>query len=78
MLKFTQFCNFQELQEKSVFLLIVAQRSETGNFLKIFWRFWDFWDSFSYENPSYKKNMYFVMEECQVIYGKKIFAGLSI
>ena len=36
MLKFTQFCNFKEFQEKSVFSLIVAQTFETGNFLNIF------------------------------------------
>ena len=33
MLKFTQFCNLKELQEKSEFLEIAAQAFEAGDFL---------------------------------------------
>ena len=37
MLKFTQFCNLKELQEKSVFLITAVQTFEA--FLNIFLRF---------------------------------------
>ena len=38
-----------------MFLKIVAQGFEAGNFLNIFLRFLVFWGSFSYKNFSYKK-----------------------
>ena len=34
-LKFTQFCSFKELQNKSAFLKLAAQEFETGDFLNI-------------------------------------------
>ena len=39
MLKFTKFCTFKELQQKSTFLKIAAQAFETGDFLNILLRF---------------------------------------
>ena len=42
MVKFTQFRDFEELQEKSAFFKISAQTFQAEDFVNIFLRFWGF------------------------------------
>ena len=58
MLKFTQFCNSKELQEKSTFLNIAAQALETGDFLTFSQSFRVFEAHFLIKSFLMKKNVY--------------------